>query len=847
MYRRTYSLVLLLELAVAFVGVNTAQTPALRPVTPQDFDRLEHLRTPKLSPDGELLAYIFTRSLASGVSGEHDALHTEQLSEVWVAPVASGTPKRIAGGGSDGVGFWSIEWSPDGQRLALKSALPSGRVGLWVWNRNDGSLRKLVEAGLSYGADPQWMTNEQLLYSLAAEGGPPPLIWPKVAIDEANAAWAKALRGQSSVSVLESGVVEKQPQESWATANVQTMERKTIYTGNSSAALISPGGRYIAWTSRLDTTKAATGRAYEQGPQGLLGLDVATVDGKVLSGTDRAQDVLPYSLRWSLDGSQIALIAHSRLAADAPLQVFVYRVDSQALVPMNTRGIIPVADYYRNLAKMFWTANNELLVYSRPDSVGAVRNDWWVVSEKEEPHNLTQGMKAAPTRLLPERANQSFLGIAQGQLWRLPVDGVPQQLSLSMGGPLTAIFWPSGTLVQQVKASANDLNAILVSSLRTASAVLAGQEPSGIPGLAGLQVDLFAFDLTTGKSARLDPPVEGATFHDFARKGGAAVYSVEDHTGTYLWLAGTSVKAHRVLETNSFLREIAQPVWKKIQYRGLDGNDLTGWVLLPIGYQEGKRYPLITCPYLGLEQGSAPPAFETVNDTIGYHNGPLLSAHGYAVLYPSMPRKIFGTTADNYMELTKGVLPAVDRVIEMGIADSKRLGLLGNSYGGFSVYGLITQTKRFQAAVAQAGPADFISNYGQFDGRERYGSFPQAQAVSIQAMSETGPLSLGVPPWKDAERYIRNSPIFYVDRVETPVLIIQGDMDYVPIQQGEEFFMAMYRQGKRARFLRYWTSGHAIGGANMEDMWKQIYAWLDEFLKPREDSKESLSGTTKER
>jgi dipeptidyl aminopeptidase/acylaminoacyl peptidase len=102
----------------------------------------------------------------------------------------------------------------------------------------------------------------------------------------------------------------------------------------------------------------------------------------------------------------------------------------------------------------------------------------------------------------------------------------------------------------------------------------------------------------------------------------------------------------------------------------------------------------------------------------------------------------------------------------------------------------------------------------------------------MEQMSEGGQDALGAPPWKDAQRYIRNSPIFYADRVETPLLIIQGDMDYVHMQQGEEFFSAMNRQGKRARFIRYWTSGHVVGGANNLDQWKQIFAWFDEFLKP---------------
>ncbi len=164
--------------------------------------------------------------------------------------------------------------------------------------------------------------------------------------------------------------------------------------------------------------------------------------------------------------------------------------------------------------------------------------------------------------------------------------------------------------------------------------------------------------------------------------------------------------------------------------------------------------------------------------------------------------------------------------------------MLGNSYGGFSVYGLITQTKRFQAAIAQAGPSDWISDWGQFNGAIRYDVSPQTE-LSQQSLVESGQAALGAPPWKDVERYIRNSPIFYADRVETPVLIIQGDMDYVPIQQGEEFFMAMNRQGKRARFLRYWTSGHGISGANELDMWKQIYAWFDEFLMKPEKAEGS--------
>ena len=74
----------------------------------------------------------------------------------------------------------------------------------------------------------------------------------------------------------------------------------------------------------------------------------------------------------------------------------------------------------------------------------------------------------------------------------------------------------------------------------------------------------------------------------------------------------------------------------------------------------------------------------------------------------------------------------------------------------------------------------------------------QKYPALTQRLFENGQARMGRAPWDDLGRYLRNSPIFYVERVDTPLLIMQGDMDYVAMQQGEEFFNALYRQGKRA-------------------------------------------------
>jgi hypothetical protein len=101
---------------------------------------------------------------------------------------------------------------------------------------------------------------------------------------------------------------------------------------------------------------------------------------------------------------------------------------------------------------------------------------------------------------------------------------------------------------------------------------------------------------------------------------------------------------------------------------------------------------------------------------------------------------------------------------------------------------------------------------------------------------------MGNPPWKDLGRYIRNSPISYVDRVQTPLLIVQGDMDEgSPIQQGEEFFTSLNREGKRVRFVRYLGEGHVLQSpANIRDFWMRTYAWLDEFCDISRDEKGNL-------
>jgi dipeptidyl aminopeptidase/acylaminoacyl peptidase len=187
----------------------------------------------------------------------------------------------------------------------------------------------------------------------------------------------------------------------------------------------------------------------------------------------------------------------------------------------------------------------------------------------------------------------------------------------------------------------------------------------------------------------------------------------------------------------------------------------------------------------------------------------------------------------NLAALTDGVLPAVDAVIARGVADADRVALLGQSDGGFATLGLVTQTARFRSAIASASFSNLVSLYGTLYGQHRYGDAgPPHKAQLLRMLQmEKGVFGLAGPPWEQFERYKAGSPILQVGKVSTPVMLVHGDLDNIPIQQAEEFYTALYRQDKRAALVRYQGEWHTIASrANVLDLWRRMGAWLEETM-----------------
>lgn len=429
------------------------------------------------------------------------------------------------------------------------------------------------------------------------------------------------------------------------------------------------------------------------------------------------------------------------------------------------------------------------------------RPDWIAVRPDGRRVNLTHTMSAAPASLLRHPDGASFLAVENRQLWKIPGGGgAPAAVAGSGDVRIEAIVFPEcgAVVVRASRDGRRGLYAVDVNNggLTALPAISEESEPVAyIPATSTL--------LFTGQE----------------RTGGIALRS----------LRAAETSSRIVASANEFTNRIEAGRLQSFSYRSPGGTQLIGWLLLPPNFQTGVRYPAVVSAYPGLVYSAAFTPRTSIQDPSAYHPQ-LLAAKGYVVLFPSVPFPPGDGPAEPSALILDGVLPAVAEAVRMGIVDDGRVAVFGHSFGGYAALSLATQTPRFKAIIAVSGFSNLLSLYGAIDPRYRYEARARDRLL-FMVFAESGQFRMGAPPWEDPLRYTRNSPISFVDRVSTPVMIVQGDQDYVPIQQGEEFFSALYRQRKPAAFIRYWGEGHIVESpANIRDVWQRIYAWLSRWF-----------------
>ncbi|MCO6498058.1 MAG: S9 family peptidase [Chitinophagaceae bacterium] len=248
------------------------------------------------------------------------------------------------------------------------------------------------------------------------------------------------------------------------------------------------------------------------------------------------------------------------------------------------------------------------------------------------------------------------------------------------------------------------------------------------------------------------------------------------------------------------------------------GDSLQGVIYLPAGYEEGKKYPTIVYYYEKTSNGMhryVNPAFPG-----GGYNATMFTSNGYAVFTPDIVYKL----DDPGMSAVWAVIPAVKAAIATGIVDPDRMGLQGHSWGGYQTAFLATQTNMFKAAAPGAALTDMVSMYSLIYWNTGSGN------MSIFEASQ-GRFRGG--PWENWDSYLRNSPIYHVKKVETPILMLHNDKDgAVDFTQGVEFYNALRRLHKPVVMIQYKGENHGIGKTeNKKDYAVRMMEFFNHFLK----------------
>ena len=254
-----------------------------------------------------------------------------------------------------------------------------------------------------------------------------------------------------------------------------------------------------------------------------------------------------------------------------------------------------------------------------------------------------------------------------------------------------------------------------------------------------------------------------------------------------------------------------------IDWHNLDGDVVQGILIYPGDYDPDKKYPVFIYYYERYSQ-----RLHNFNTPVTNHRPNLAqyASDGYAVFLPDV---WFDIPIPGY-SATKNLVPGVHKLIEMGVADPDAIGLHGHSWSGYLTAHVVTQTDMFAAAVAGAPVGNMTSAYSGI----RWGSGLARQFQYEQTQSR-----LGVSMWENLAPYIENSPVFFADRINTPLMIQHGDVDdAVPWYQSIELYLALRRNGKESVFLHYYNEPHHLGKfENRLDYAIKMKEYMDHYLK----------------
>ncbi len=730
-----------------------------------------------LSPDGLWFAYVVRDSSLSA-----DKAHNE---DAWYTPtgmrrLSAGTTLQITNTRTGvteslttGPGLVDEPaWSPNGKLLAFY-ADRDGQPRLWVWNRATGTLRRVSEVVINPLPFPR-------------------LSWSPNSLAIAVTLHSDAPRPGALVPVKEGDSLVEHSHTPGASVRVFHSHEEPGKDDLRSSADLAPGAPNA---SRLNNQ-------YRTDP---VGADMAIVglDGAVRRlGHD--QDI--FWFRFSPNGRSLAFSSVSGIYFGTAQRVCDYEIASTSEGSARTLAKQVSADYCMGS----WSPDSSSIAYV---TNGPVANgDVHVINAHSgSDRNLTPNVHPKLRSYDPWYPYWSGDGrllylAGAGRLWAIS----------AQGGGITALTpdrW-SREVTDIVRDAAT--NSVWTCD-RDRSLTLVTRNPET------KETGLFRLNTTTGRLTLLreeprilagprTPPIA-------ASSANTLLYLAEDaRNPPDAWVTDCGAKAaRRVTTLNSQLLGLTFGKASVVNFLGTSGQRLHAALILPPHYRRGLRYPLIVDVYPG-PYVESDHAYSFGTGTLSLINSQLLATRGYAVLVPDTP---ISTSAMPMEDIVQCIELATNRIIELGIADPERLGIVGFSAGGYSTLAVITLTSRFKAAIMYAGIGDLISKYLSFDPVVQSDGIPWVESLLESTV------------WQDPLRFQQNSPIMYLDRVHTPLLIVHGEDDgNVPVALGDQVFVGLRRLNREVEYRRYAGEDHPLlASENRIDYWRSVIRWFDKYVK----------------
>lgn len=717
-------------------------------------------------------------------------------------------------------GYWIGALSPDGARLAVYS-LVAHEFKAGVYEFATGRLTWfgfMPNYDLRYMQHPTWISAEELAYVAMEPGVRPGVFGPYAITERQYEVWQKTFaRKEASVSVFRStgnaGVEEPNWFGSGTLLRVDARTGRTteVDSGYFTSLTPSPDGRYLA-ALRFGGQIRATDRLLGGFTKHLTPLiyDLRD-DNRKLSPCDDCH-IMPSNLWWSADGHRLAFRAFH--VSDETLGIHQYEPAAQSLSTLDERGlwlscslpVLPVGP------------GRDVVVFAQPLADRTQRKPWipscvresrqdWFLKGESGVKNLTAPVVNVGESAAGMTRDGVLVTTADGEALILGADGKTRKLPLTRGKDPTLSVWKPWSRAEWQNGSVFPTDHVV---LQTSKQVI-------------------YYDLKAKRAAALARPAGHANLLAMSPRHALFTQEADDGSARLL-LVQTQQKTRELLAYNTHLRGIKLGSQVHIPYE-FQGKKLSTCLLLPPNWHPGRRYPTIVEVYPGSP-------YDKPCEGAGIHLSTmqLFAARGYIVLYPPAPEELMRTPEGPTRNQTALALGAVDAAIAQGYVDPDRLGVYGMSQGFHSSLQAVTETNRFKAAVAANGISDFLTSYGagvnwgltQYTGGSglyfRWGA-------SDRYESPNGDNGLGVAPWVDPGRYTSNSPVYHADRIETPVLLLFGDLDDFGASQATEMFTALHRLRKEAQYALYWGEGHGnIFPANVRDVWKRMLDWYGRHL-----------------